>query len=47
MKNDFYDNKMGKTPKNIGHNNNVYKNYIKDYFKTTGNKRPESSKIIS
>ena len=46
MKNDFYDNKMGKTPKNIMHNNNVYKNYIKDYFKTSGNKRPGSSKAL-
>mgnify|MGYP002624066407 CR=1 FL=1 len=46
MKNDFYDNKMGKTPKNTRLNNNIYKNYIKDYFKTSGNKRPGSSKEV-
>jgi len=44
---DFYNDKMGKTPKNIGYNNFFYKNYIKDYFKNnSGDKRPESSKAI-
>jgi hypothetical protein len=45
-RNEFFNNKMGKTPKNIRLNNNVYKNYIKDYFRTFGNKRSESSKAI-
>lgn len=43
---EFYNDKMGKTPKGIRHSINMYKNYLKDYFKTSGDKRPESSKAI-
>jgi hypothetical protein len=46
-RNEFFNNKMGKTPKgNIRHINNTYKSYIEDYFKTSGINKSESNNDV-
>ena len=44
--NEFYMNRIGKTPKNNNYNNGLYKNYVRNFFRVGKSKHSESSKAL-